>query len=53
MTYRGPYTPRAPRRRRGYGGPAGNATAWSSGSFIILILAIVAVALAIAYGVNG
>jgi len=52
MTYRGPYN-RVPSKRRTYVGPAGSGTAWSSGSFIAIILTILVVALAIAYGVNS
>ncbi len=53
MTYRGPCGNRVSRRRRGSVGPAKNGMAWSSGSLIAIILAILVVALAVAYGVNG
>jgi hypothetical protein len=53
MTYRGPYTNRVPRRRRPYEGPARSNMGWSTGSFLAILLAILVVALAIAYGVNG
>ncbi|HEY7244661.1 MAG TPA: hypothetical protein VH678_12360 [Xanthobacteraceae bacterium] len=53
MTHRGPYPNRVPRRRRAYTGPARSATAWSSGGFIAMVLAILVVALAIAYGVHS
>jgi hypothetical protein len=53
MPYRGTSSNRLPRKRRTYMGPARSSTGWSSGSFIIIILAVLIVALAIAYGINS
>ena len=53
MPYRDPYSNRVPRKRRTYMGPARSSTGWSSGSLIAIILAVLIVALAIAYGINS
>ena len=53
MTYRGPSSNRVPRKRRTYMGPARTSTGWSSGTFIVIILAVLIVALVIAYGINS
>ena len=53
MPYRGLSSNRLPRKRRTYMGPARSSTGWSSGSFIAIILAVLIVALAIAYGINS
>jgi hypothetical protein len=53
MPYRGPSSNRLPRKRRTYMGSAHSSTGWSSGSFIVIILAVLIVALAIAYGINS
>jgi hypothetical protein len=34
-------------------GPARSSTGWSSGSFIVIVLTVLIVALAIAYGINS
>ena len=53
MPYRGPYSNRVPRKRRTYMGPARSSAGWSSGSLIVIILAVLIVALAVAYGINS
>ena len=53
MPYRGPSSNRVPRKRRTYMGPARGSTGWSSGSLIAIILAVLIVALAVAYGINS